>query len=194
MVATLPAQHRRDWPAAGGGWGCAAHRGTGASAAAVAAAARSGPAHTAVRPRAAAGARAPRPAGSVRPFWEGGDMRCELLGRLVGVGRWVESNDIMTYYGGLLRCCVVRRRDVIGIAHGEESIDRALLVATHRVDDGVPIRYEQGKIDHISRSSRKCVNDGGVVYISSQNGRIEIRKDRVQLGYLGICKLIDGQL
>jgi hypothetical protein len=106
----------------------------------------------------------------------------------------VESNDIMTYYGGLLRCCVVRRRDVIGIAHGEESIDRALLVATHRVDDGVPIRYEQGKIDHISRSSWKCGNDGGVVYISSQNGRIEIRKDRVQLGYLGICKLIDGQL
>ena len=48
--------------------------------------------------------------------------------------------------------CYVVRRDVIGIAHGEESIDRAVLVTAHRVDDGVPIINEEGKTNHINRS------------------------------------------
>jgi len=30
-------------------------------------------------------------------------------------------------------------RDMVGIAHGEESIDRAVLVAAYRVDNGMPI-------------------------------------------------------
>ena len=31
------------------------------------------------------------------------------------------------------------RRDVVGVAHGEECVDRAVLVAAHRVDDRMPI-------------------------------------------------------
>lgn len=45
-----------------------------------------------------------------------------------------------TYLGGLfVGCCCEWRRDVVGIAHGEESVDRAVLVAAHRVDDRMPI-------------------------------------------------------
>ena len=41
-------------------------------------------------------------------------------------------------------------RNVIRIAHGEESIDRAVLVAFDRVDDGVPIAKTQneGRKEH----------------------------------------------
>lgn len=31
---------------------------------------------------------------------------------------------------------------MIGIAHGEESVDRAVLVAVHRVDDRMPIEND----------------------------------------------------
>jgi hypothetical protein len=37
----------------------------------------------------------------------------------------------MTYCGGLFGACYVVRWDVVGIAHGEESVDRAVLVAAH---------------------------------------------------------------
>jgi len=64
-------------------------------------------------------------------------------------------------YGWLFACWSMVYRDVVRIAHGEESIDRAVLISAHGIDDGV------------------------------QEGRIEIREDRVQRAYLGICKLVD---
>lgn len=51
----------------------------------------------------------------------------------------------MTYYRGLFVGSYMVHRDVVGVAHGEESVDRAVLVATHRVDDRVPIKGEQGR-------------------------------------------------
>jgi hypothetical protein len=55
-----------------------------------------------------------------------------------------EGLVMMTYCGGLFGACCVVHRDVVGIAHGEESIDRAVLVAAHRIDDRVPIKNEEG--------------------------------------------------
>ena len=34
-------------------------------------------------------------------------------------------------------------RDMVGIAHGEESIDRAVLVAAYRVNNGMPIEKKK---------------------------------------------------
>jgi hypothetical protein len=34
---------------------------------------------------------------------------------------------------------------MLGIAHGEESVDRAVLVAVHRVDDRMPIENNTEK-------------------------------------------------
>ena len=45
----------------------------------------------------------------------------------------------MTYLGGLFICCCVLHWDMVRIAHGEESVDRAVLVATHRVDNRMSI-------------------------------------------------------
>ncbi len=75
--------------------GCAAHKGTGASApVAVAVATRSGREHTAAPPRAAAGAQTPRPVGFVRPLqgvWS--------ASRLISLWRRMETKeyDDMTY-------------------------------------------------------------------------------------------------
>ena len=35
--------------------------------------------------------------------------------------------------------------DVVGIAHGEESVDRAVLVTAHRVDNRMPIENDTEK-------------------------------------------------
>lgn len=50
----------------------------------------------------------------------------------------------MTYYRGLFVGSYMVHRNVVGVAHGEESVDRAVLVATHRVDDRVPIKRRTG--------------------------------------------------
>ena len=51
----------------------------------------------------------------------------------------VEYDDV-TYLGGLFTSCsCLLRRDMVGIAHGEESVNRAVLVATYRVDNRMPI-------------------------------------------------------
>jgi hypothetical protein len=51
---------------------------------------------------------------------------------------------MMTYYRGLFAGSYMVHRDVVGVAHGEESVDCAVLVATHRVDNRVPIRRRTG--------------------------------------------------
>lgn len=91
MAAAVAAQHHRDGSRRGG---CAAHRGTGASApaAVLAVATQSGRGHTAAHPRAAAGARTPRPAGFVRPLqgvWS--------ASRLVSLRVETKEYDDMTY-------------------------------------------------------------------------------------------------
>jgi hypothetical protein len=54
--------------------------------------------------------------------------------------------DDVTYMGGLfISCGYVLRWDVVGIAHGEESVDRAVLVATHRVYNRMPIENNTEK-------------------------------------------------
>ena len=45
----------------------------------------------------------------------------------------------MTYLGRLFISCCVLHWDMVGIAHGEESVDRSVLVAVHRVDNRMPI-------------------------------------------------------
>jgi hypothetical protein len=45
----------------------------------------------------------------------------------------------MTYLGGLFISSYLMRWDMVGIAHGEESVDRAVLVAANRVDNRMPI-------------------------------------------------------
>ena len=51
--------------------------------------------------------------------------------------------DGMTYMGGLfISCGCVLCWDMVGIAHGEESVDRAILIATHRVDNRMPIETD----------------------------------------------------
>ena len=56
------------------------------------------------------------------------------------------DSDDRTYLGGLLfiSCCLVRW-DVVGIAHGEESVNRVVLVAIHRVDNRIPIKKTKEK-------------------------------------------------
>jgi hypothetical protein len=56
----------------------------------------------------------------------------------------------MTYYGGLYGGSYMVHRDVVGVAHGEESVDCAVLVATHRVDDRDPIKKRTGR-ERVSR-------------------------------------------
>jgi hypothetical protein len=46
----------------------------------------------------------------------------------------------MAYHRRLFGGCYVVGRDLIGVAHSEESVDRAALVPTHGVDNGVPIQ------------------------------------------------------
>jgi hypothetical protein len=52
----------------------------------------------------------------------------------------------MTYLGGLFVWRCVLRWDMVGIAHGEESVDRAVLVAIHRVDNRMPIENDTEKV------------------------------------------------
>jgi hypothetical protein len=58
--------------------------------------------------------------------------------------RRVERNekkyDDMTYLGRWFIGCCVWRWDMVGIAHGEEGVNRAILVAAHRVDNRMPTR------------------------------------------------------
>ena|SRR5579863_9219021 len=70
------------------------------------------------------------------------------------------SEVLRTYYGRFVRCCM-DSRDVIGIAHGEESIDRAVLVAFDRVDDIVPIA--------------KCKTKGGKNPVGSATNAMQIQ-------------------
>jgi hypothetical protein len=70
------------------------------------------------------------------------------------------------------------------IAHGEQSIDRAVLVASYRVDDRVPASH---RMSTWKGRGRVCWHDDE----GSQEGRIVIRKDRVERGNLGIRELVD---
>jgi hypothetical protein len=55
----------------------------------------------------------------------------------------VEEYNDLTYLGGLfISYSCVLRWDMVGIAHGEESVDRAVLVAAHRVDNRMPIEND----------------------------------------------------
>ncbi len=69
---------------------------------------------------------------------------------VVGLVSWFKGGKVClgTYDGGFASRCLVRRRDVIGIAHGEESIDRTVMVSAHRVDDIVPITKERHVYRH----------------------------------------------
>jgi hypothetical protein len=53
--------------------------------------------------------------------------------------------DDVTYLGGLFIGCCVLHWDMLGIAHGEESIDRAVLVAAHRVDNRMTFENDTEK-------------------------------------------------
>ncbi len=73
---------------------------------------------------------------------------CDASGSVSLGRRWrrrKEGSDDMTYLGGLFTGCCVVHWDMVGIAHGEESINCAVLVAVHRVDDRVPIKNGKGK-------------------------------------------------
>jgi hypothetical protein len=88
---------------------------------------------SAAHPRAAAGAQTLHPTGFVRPLqgvWSGS--------KLVSLRIEITEHDDMTYLGGLFNSCCVLRWDMVGIAHGEESVDRAVLAA-HQVDNRMPI-------------------------------------------------------
>ena len=81
---------------------------------------------------------------------------------------------------------------MVGIAHGEESVDREVLVAAHRVDNRMPIENNMNHQNDID--TKRMARPSGVSFnsSSSQDGRIVVRKDRVQFGNLRICKLVDG--
>jgi hypothetical protein len=64
------------------------------------------------------------------------DVRCEA----VSVCKEGRKRIVMAYRRRLFGGRYVVGRDVIGIAHSEESVDRAVLVPTHGVDNGVPIQ------------------------------------------------------
>lgn len=77
-------------------------------------------------------------------MWQINVAICDASGRQGGK-RFGVRKITMTYYGGWFVGSHMVHRDVIGVAHGKESIDCAILVATHRVDDGVPIKSKEGK-------------------------------------------------
>lgn len=73
--------------------------------------------------------------------------RCAMCDASWLVGEVEAGDGVMTYCGGLFGACYMVHWDVVGIAHGEEGIDCAVLVATHGVDDRVPVKNEDDKKD-----------------------------------------------
>jgi hypothetical protein len=65
--------------------------------------------------------------------------RCAMRGGM-SVCKDGRKRIVMTHRRRLFGGCYVVGWDVIGIAHSEESVDRAVLVPTHGVDNGVPIQ------------------------------------------------------
>lgn len=70
---------------------------------------------------------------------------------------------------------------MVGIAHSQESIDCAVLVATDRVDDGMP--GGESEYFFVCRA-----NKGN--YDCSQDSGIKVGKDGVKRRDLGIRKLV----
>ena len=63
----------------------------------------------------------------------------------------------MTYLGRWFIGCCVWRWDMVGIAHGEESVNRAILVAAHRVDNRMPTRKKALVRQHEMDGKAECI-------------------------------------
>jgi hypothetical protein len=119
--------------------------GTAVAAAVVVVATRSDRGRSAARPQASIVGQTPRPTVFVRSVKYGEKGREGGGGSEHTVRADAEAIHKSTYGGqfGLRFASSRCGWDVVGIAHGEESIDCAVLVTADRIDDRVPFDSEQ---------------------------------------------------